>query len=227
MLIGKGLIANAFNKYIDIGDIFIYASGVSNSNEKDNKEFLREKELVNKYIEQYKNKIFIYFSSCSLEDNELKNTPYHIHKLDIEQLIQSKCNNYLIFRLPNIIGFNGNINNIVNFFFEMIQKEQKFIVWQNATRNIVDVEDVYKIASYIIDNKICTNSIINIAYNVNTSIVDLIQSIEIILNKQANYNKVDKGVDMKIDNRLIQPIMNKLSIVQPNLLNLINKYKRI
>lgn len=225
MLIGKGMIANIFSSYKNDDNILIFASGVSNSNEKNKQEFLREKNLISTYLEQYPSILFIYFSSCSLEDNELKNTHYHLHKKDMEVLIINHAKNYLIFRLPNIIGYSGNKNNIINFFFNTITNYQEFTVWQSATRNIVDIDDMYKVIKYTIKNNIFNNRVINIAYNNNIKIIDLINVIEIIVDKKANYKKIDKGFDMKIDNSLIQPILKKLSIVQPKLITMINKYK--
>jgi hypothetical protein len=52
MLIGKGMIANIFSSYKNDDNILIFASGVSNSNEKNKQEFLREKNLINTYLEQ-------------------------------------------------------------------------------------------------------------------------------------------------------------------------------
>jgi len=225
MLIGKGMIANIFSSYKNDDNILIFASGVSNSNEKNKQEFLREKNLINTYLEQYPDMLFIYFSSCSLEDNELKNTHYHLHKKDMEVLIINHAKNYLIFRLPNIIGYSGNENNIINFFFNTIINYQEFTVWENATRNIVDIDDMYKVIKYTIENGIFNNKVINIAYNNNIKIIDLVNIIEEILDKKANYKKIDKGFDMKIDNSLIQPILKNLSIGQPKLSILINKYK--
>ena len=225
MIIGKGMIANAFNLYKHRDDVVVFASGVSDSNESDELKFLREKELLKSYLREYNNKQFIYFSSCSLEDEELQNTPYHIHKQVIETLIKEMSTNYLIFRLPNIIGHFGNENTLVNFLMNKIKSNEELIIWKNATRNIVDIEDLYKIVSYIIDKKHFTNSVINIAYNTNVKIIDLVNIIEIILNKKAIYKIADKGFDMRINNDMIKPIMNQLLIKQPSIKTLINKYK--
>jgi nucleoside-diphosphate-sugar epimerase len=143
----------------------------------------------------------------------------------MEVLIINHAKNYLIFRLPNIIGYSGNENNIINFFFNTIINYQEFTVWENATRNIVDIDDMYKVIKYTIENGIFNNKVINIAYNNNIKIIDLVNIIEEILDKKANYKKIDKGFDMKIDNSLIQPILKNLSIGQPKLSILINKYK--
>jgi DNA topoisomerase-2 len=56
MLVGNGMIAMAFNKYIYDDDILLFASGVSNSKEQDNNEFQKEIDLLNFHLKTIKNK---------------------------------------------------------------------------------------------------------------------------------------------------------------------------
>ena len=65
MIVGKGLIASLFTD-VDQEDIVFFASGVSNSLETDKSAFLREENLIRKTIKENPNKIFIYFSTCSI-----------------------------------------------------------------------------------------------------------------------------------------------------------------
>jgi len=227
MVIGDGLLANIFQTYKNNNDVVIFASGVSNSNEKQNSEFFREKAMIKDIVNKYSNILFVYFSSCSLEDQEMMNTPYHMHKKDIEEFIKSRFTKYLIFRLPNIIGYLGNKNTIINFLIDKITNNEEFTVWSNATRNIVDVEDLNKIVSSIINKNRYTNKTINISYDKNINILELIDAIENMLNIKAIYITENKGVDMKINNSLIQETMRELSIEQPDILTLINKYKAV
>lgn len=225
MLVGHGLIASVFSNYKDDDRVVIFASGVSNSLEIDDKEFVRERKLIEKNLKENSNKLFIYFSSCSLEDSELQNTPYHKHKKYLEQIIKEKTNNYLIFRLPNVIGKGGSKNTIINFLINKIRANQKFELWKNATRNIIDIVDVYKIVSHIIEKRIFNNITINIAYKQNNKLLDIVKAIEKILDKKALYILVNKGINLKIDNSKIQSIMIELGIVQPTIIDIIKKYK--
>lgn len=225
MIIGDGMLASMFIDYKNNNNIIIFASGVSNSSETREKEFLREKTLVENTLKNYRDKLFIYFSSCSLDDPQLSNTPYHIHKRNMEQLIKEISNYYIIFRVPNIIGRGGNKNTIINFLFNKIKQEEVFDLWINATRNIVDIEDLYKIVSYIINNRVFKNIILNIAYEYNYKVEDIVHAIENILNKKAKYNIINKGADLKIDIQKTLPILNELKIVQPTIETLIKKYK--
>jgi len=219
------MLASMFIDYKNSNNIIIFASGVSNSSETREKEFLREKTLVENTLKNYRDKLFIYFSSCSLDDPQLSNTPYHIHKRNMEQLIKEISNYYIIFRVPNIIGRGGNKNTIINFLFNKIKQEEVFDLWINATRNIVDIEDLYKIVSYIINNRVFKNIILNIAYEYNYKVEDIVHAIENILNKKAKYNIINKGADLKIDIQKTLPILNELKIVQPTIETLIKKYK--
>lgn len=79
MIIGKGLIAKAFLA-CDRDDTVFFASGVSNSTEKDTTAFSREEKMLSECLEKYHDKRFVYFSSCSINDKELNKTPYHQHK---------------------------------------------------------------------------------------------------------------------------------------------------
>ncbi len=225
MLIGNGMIATIFKEYLQRSTVVVFASGVANSNETSQVKFLKEKNILEDILKKYKDKQFIYFSSCSIDDIELQKTPYHMHKKEMELLIKKYSTNYLIFRLPNVIGNLGNQNTIINFFINQIKNRQLFNVWKYATRNIVDIEHMYQIVSYIINNNLYINRTINIAYDNNNNILDIIYAIESLLNIKAEYNVENKGTNMIIDNSLIQPVMFKLGIVQPNITELINKYK--
>ena len=143
MIIGSGLIATTFMPiYRDNHNVCIFASGVSNSKCIDPKEFKRERQLLMKSLRQYIDKnTFIYFSTCSISDPNTVNSMYVKHKLEMESLV-SFHPGYLVFRLPQVVGYGGNIHNLLNFLFTSIKTEKKFQLWKNASRNILDVEDI-------------------------------------------------------------------------------------
>jgi len=225
LLFGNGLIASIFDEYRDKQDYVVFASGVSNSNELREEEFFREEVLVKKILNNYKTKQFIYFSSCSLEDVDLKGSPYHQHKLNMEKIIENLSNNYIIFRLPHVVGKGGNKNTVINYFYNKVENEEYFDIWENATRNIIDMEFLYKVVSYLIDNKVYLNEKINIAYENNTKVVDIVIAIERILNKKANYTLIEKGSDLKINMSKIRNIIKEIGMEQPTIFDLIKNYK--
>ncbi|RXM60929.1 hypothetical protein BOQ60_23605 [Chryseobacterium sp. CH1] len=84
MIIGNGILANAL-KFYDKDDVIFFASGVSNSLEKEASEFEREISLLKSVVSQNPDKKFFYFSTCSIYDPTKTGSPYVIHKLKIEK----------------------------------------------------------------------------------------------------------------------------------------------
>jgi len=140
MVVGNGSIAKLFiDEFNSNSDIIIFASGVSDSNEKREEEFEREKKLLVSTISDYPNSKVIYFSS--IFSNHVNND-YYSHKKNIEKFITENVLNYLIIRLPQVISQNGNVNNLVNFFVTSVKKNAQVEVQKNTKRALVDVEDV-------------------------------------------------------------------------------------
>jgi len=91
LIIGNGLIASAFNSNLrNNEDVIIFASGVSNSREVRSDEFFRERKLLVDTLAL--GKYIAYFSTCSVDDPELLNTPYVAHKKEMEALVGGVLN---------------------------------------------------------------------------------------------------------------------------------------
>ena len=112
MIIGNGLIASLF-KETDREDVVFFASGVSNSLETRSEEFLREENLIKKTIQENPEKIFVYFSTCSVYDSSKTGSNYVLHKLKMEQLIKESVEHYLILRVSNAVGSEGIGNEVI------------------------------------------------------------------------------------------------------------------
>ena len=98
----------------------------------------------------------------------------------------------------------------------------------NPSTSVGDVEDIYKIVDYMISNHKLKNKIINIASNQTVDIISIVKKIEIILNKKAAYNIIEKGsyydiyisdiqeylanIDVKFDDCYIDRILSKYVI---------------
>ena len=85
MIIGNGLLAKAFSDFENNEKILIFASGVSNSNETRRQEFEREEILLRKGLTTHKDKLIIYFSTCSVYEPSTNYREYTRHKLDMEK----------------------------------------------------------------------------------------------------------------------------------------------
>jgi len=163
MVIGNGMVAKRFESYKNERKIIIFASGISNSKSSQEEAYKREIDLFNATMAQHHDKVMVYFSTCSFYDPEEKGSRYILHKQEIENIIEKQCRQYLIFRVSNLVGKSENPNTILNFFVNHILKGIHFDLWANATRNLIDIDDMYKIADHIISKGDNQNKIINIA----------------------------------------------------------------
>lgn len=221
MIIGKGLIASQFLNY-DCENVVFFASGVSNSSETSKEEFFREQSLVEEVLVKYQGKLFIYFSTCSIYDSSKYNSLYVLHKLHIEEIIKQNAQDYLILRVSNAVGKGGNPNLLMNYLSRQIINNHDLIIHQNATRNLIDVEDVKEITlQYIQSGE--WNKIVNVAYSENFYIPEIIQALEKNLNKLALKKIEDRGEHYSID---INELNYQFSIKDKAeyLNNLIKKY---
>ena len=187
MIVGKGLIASGFHSSKkDYTNYVIFASGVSNSKETNNSEYNREKELLLKIINDNKQLKIIYFSSVLV--NKTKNK-YYQNKLDIENIIKSNSDNYIIFRIPQVIGNNGNPENLVNYIKNSIISETEITIDKNIERSLLDVDDLVTIVDYCKDKVSC--EILTISEVKKIKVFTLCNLIGKILNKKPILKIVD------------------------------------
>jgi len=197
MIIGNGLIANAFRKD-DRDDVVFFASGVSNSLETNEDQFLREENLIRKTIEENPGKLFIYFSTCSIYDSSKNGSAYVNHKLNMEHLVSTACNRHLIARVSNAVGKGGNPNTLINYLIDSIRCGTEIKVHIDATRNLIDVKDVVEIILDLIKLK-KINRIVNVAYASNYPILEIIAIVEGFLQQKGNLYLEKKGQSYSID----------------------------
>lgn len=226
MIIGRGLIANIFRD-IHREDIIFFASGVSNSLETDINQFRRERDLIEKTIEKNPTKKFVYFSTCSIYDSSKYASAYVIHKLDMENLIEKIAQNFLICRVSNAVGNGGNSNLLINYLVNNIKENNPILVHQKATRNLIDVEDVGNITLRLLDETI--NTIQNIAYIENFSVLEIVYALEKYLSKSAIIKLLNKGESYTIDTSYIVDYFKKNNkMIKMEYLNtLLKRYYKI
>lgn len=224
MIIGRGLIASLFHDN-DSNDIIFFASGVSNSSETDEKQFLREEKLIYETLESAQDKLFIYFSTCSIYDSSKTESFYVLHKLKMEEIIKQKADKFLILRVSNAVGKGGNPNLLLNYIIRSVISNQQINVHTKATRNIIDVEDIRKLTLEIIDSN-NYNRIINIAYPYNFSIVEILEIAERYYDKELNLNLVKSGESYNISISDIEQyfLTNQLMDKEKYLQNIFEKY---
>jgi len=194
MLVGSGLISSAFLDYKDNDDVIVIASGISNSKETDYKKYQREIDMIGSFIGT-KSKV-IYFSTISVFDESLDSL-YVKHKRYIEKLISSNFDNYLIFRLPIVIGKTSNNNTFINNIKGKIISDEIIYINNMSSIYIIDIDDIRKILPDLINNR--NNQIINVVFDNKEFVFDVVQKIEILLSKEANKKIINGGFDFTID----------------------------
>ena len=226
MVVGRGLIAGAFKKYKDSNDVIIFASGVSNSKETRKSEFEREKKKLKSYLKKGR---LVYFSTCSLSDTTLQDSPYVLHKVEMENYIINNFKDNIIFRLPIIVGESKNPNTFFNYFKNRISNNLDLTIDKLGTRYLIDADDLCNMLSDLIDNG-PSSKIINIALNNKTLVSDIIKIMEEILNNEVNKEYVDGGSSYDIDNRFFLDYLSMSNVlvkfISPSQYNydLIKKY---
>lgn len=224
MIVGNGLIASLFTE-CDQENIIFFASGVSNSLETKKEEFLREENLIKKTIAENPNKVFIYFSTCSIYDSSKTESQYVLHKLKMEQIITQLCSQYLILRLSNAVGNGGNPNLLMNYLVRSVKNNEIINVHTKATRNLIDVEDIKNITNQLIDKQYF-NKIINIAYPENYTIIEILEIMEKFYQTKLYLNLVKSGSGYAIDTHDVESyfIQHALTNKETYLHKILEKY---
>lgn len=130
MIVGHGAIAKAIT---DRDDRIYFASGVANSLEMRNEEYLREWNLL---AEQDTKKHLVYFSSLCVFTQD---TRYARHKLEMEREVKRRFPRYTIMRLGNI-EWAENPNQLIPFLKRKLKKREYFTIIDDY-RHILSRED--------------------------------------------------------------------------------------
>lgn len=188
MIIGNGLIATEFRRQkFDSRNFVVVAAGVSNSAELDETEYHRERDLMTSLLEAHSTRKIIYFSSVAVSNqDEISKSRYIRHKVDMETLLAHHSENYHVFRLPQLVGPVGNAMTITNFLHTRIAARQKITIFNQAERNLLDVEDVVKLTAHVINSKTAINKPLNILTAPrNIKVTDIVAILEELIGLKA------------------------------------------
>jgi nucleoside-diphosphate-sugar epimerase len=227
MVIGGGLMAQAFQRYKDNDSVLMFASGVSSSKFCTVYDCAREEDLLREALDGCDSKIlFVYFSSCSIASSNLTDDIYHTHKKKMENIIQMNAKRYTIFRLPNVVGSIVNLDTLFYYLVNKVKFQREFDLWSGAKRNIIDIDDVVNIVNNIIDNGFFANEIINVANLNDVTVDEIVNEISRYLGIDAKYSIIMHNDNYHIDTIKIEPIIKKLGLdFDSNYLkNMIKKY---
>lgn len=123
--------------------------------------------------------------------------------------------------MSNVVGAGGNENTILNYLENRVQNEEKLNLWTNATRNILDVEDVVGIVKLLIQGEE-KNKLLNVANLSSYKITEIVSQIEEYLKKRLLLISKIKASQLKLIFQMQKrklsrflPKKNKLMIISP------------
>ncbi len=189
MIVGNGMIAKQFIKRKESYKEFcVFASGVSYANCNSQVEFERELKLLNDQIKNH-NKL-IYFSSFHVIIDTLEYNSYTNHKKNMETYIINNFEDYLIIRLPNVIGKGGNKHTLFSLLYYNLMSGKEMTIHTNAYRYLIDVSDVEYFVNIIKDNKV---KVCNMLFDDPISIIKIADMFESIVGKKYKRKYIKKG----------------------------------
>lgn len=198
MIYGSGLIANAMRAIGLPPDVVVYAAGVSNSQCDDRAEFERESSRLSDALAlSSRADRFVYFGTCSADDPASRRSPYVQHKLAMEQMVSHHAR-HLIIRLPQVAGRTPNPHTLLNFLYARISRSESFELWRDASRNVIDVDDVAKIVLDLVCVERAMKETINVANPRSYPMGEIVRVFEQTLGKRAVYTERPSGSSYRI-----------------------------
>ncbi|AFJ01904.1 NAD dependent epimerase/dehydratase family protein [Methylophaga frappieri] len=185
-IVGNGMMARAASVMRANLPVTIFASGVSNSNEKDVSAYRREINLLERSISD--NALFVYFSSYLAEDGDSK---YARHKRNVETIVKQTATRYIILRLPQVVGITGN-NTLMNYFVKAITREEPVLLQKHAYRSLIDVVDVMRVLQLLID-KNDINLTLAVGPEQPINVIEIFKLVEEAIGCLTRYKEIDTG----------------------------------
>jgi len=199
VIIGRGLVAKAFaGKWPQDGATVIVAAGVSNSDEREQAAFDREKRLLDEVFTYPQARRVVYFGSCAVGNPDEPRTPYLRHKTWMESRVLADERGR-VFRLPQVVGEGGNPHTLTNFLSQRIQSGEHFEVWVRSERNLIDVEDVVTLVTHVLCHPEQFPRMMPLADAQSTRMPDIVHCMERALAKRGNYSILERGAAFPID----------------------------
>lgn len=214
MITGSGLIANALRDTFDNDEtVILFARGVSNSSCEDNAAYERELAMIHSFSSIAKDKIFVYFSTTSVFDEEKQHTKYVQEKKKFEKIIASTFAKSIIVRLPIIVGKSNNENQFFGYLLRAIKNGEQINVHKYASRYLIDVADLSKIVTYIIeyynDKLVSGNFTIDVCGDYPTPVDNIITMLAKAIGVQPDLKIIASGSTYIIDNKIVRSIVDE------------------
>ena len=187
IIYGGGMMASALRSAKEISGA-VFAAGISNSLETNELEYLREKSELLTFLRANAAARVIYFSSFVAAAGQSR---YAQHKRDLERLISAEASDYIVLRLPQVVGRTAN-RTLVSYLVRAARRKETITVQKNAVRRLVDVDDVGRLISRFIEKGV-TREVISVGPRNPLRVMDIVAKIELILGMEVSYKLVDDG----------------------------------
>jgi nucleoside-diphosphate-sugar epimerase len=198
MVIGNGLIAGALRELENNSGVLVFASGVSNSSLDSAVEFEREMNLLKKSLDD--SRILVYFSTVSVFDKSLVQAPYILHKLNVERFISENARSFCIVRLPNVVGKRGNPLTLTNAIFSSFQKSETFKVHRNASRFLMDIDDISALIPRLVAERRFHNKTVNACFDNRITMPELMKVFSDVLKAEIKTIELERGNTYGVEN---------------------------
>jgi nucleoside-diphosphate-sugar epimerase len=105
----------------------------------------------------------------------------------MESYIENNSTNFLILRLPNVVGNTKNKKQLLPFMYNSLLNNDIIQVKNGTYRDLIDVDDLPKIVNFLINEKI--NGKLNITLDNKIKVIDIVNYL-IKINK-INGHKIE------------------------------------
>lgn len=211
-VLGHGAIAKRFANYNLQTKYIIFTGGLHNVIVQDIDDISNEEYLLKSALTTLtKSETLIYFSSCTINDSTQESSPFIIHKIWAEQLIQSTVKNYLIIRLPEVLGLMNIEEGYINTLVSKFRAGDKIRLF-DAPINFIDLDHVYAIVNYILQKGDFKNAIVNVASPNAIPALELMDVLEEHFDKLGDYEISPCSHAEEIDINSIRNTIDELGI---------------
>jgi nucleoside-diphosphate-sugar epimerase len=198
MIVGDGMLARAFEPYFGLDEgVIVFASGVANSQCRDEAQFDRERALLGATLKQADDRLLVYFGTCSVRDSEANETVYVRHKMAMEGLA-AQARRSLILRLPHVVGPTRNPHTLVSYLHGRMRRAETVEIWDGARRNLIDAQHVAMLGRAVVSEG-GPGGVVNIACTRDYSVAEIVACLERVTGLTANRKPVARGGSYRID----------------------------
>ncbi len=200
MIVGSGMMARALGPAFGArDDVLVCAAGVSNSGCSDSVEFAREAARLRAAFDSAGDDVtVVYLGTCSAGAPGAEHSPYVRHKLAMERIVRERPR-HLVLRLPQVAGITPNPHTLLNWLHARIARSERFDLWRHAMRNVVDSDDVARVAPLLVDAPALRNAVVDVAAPTSHGMPAIVAAMERVVGKPAVFESIDRGGGEALD----------------------------